>query len=266
MNRFASATVAGFLFTFAIVLFAVAFRPDSNRPSVRMELAQRFIDRGDFDRAIETVDAVLREIPQHAVAYHLRGLSHDRLGESGQAIADYNEAIELDPSYFDAINDRGILLTRTGRWQDGLADFRRLVGLEPNNTSARVNYAFALQKAGRLDEAAACLDVIDDGLRDETVQYLRACIAMAQRDWANADVAFSAAIEIDANDMKNWLNRAISRWRLGRTAEAISDLNQAAMLDEDWMLQATIAELRLRIEDAQPSAGATDATAGISRP
>jgi hypothetical protein len=55
------------------------------------------------------------------------------------------------------------------------------------------------------------LDVIDDALRDETVQYLRACVAMAQRDWMNADVALSAAIEIDADEMKFWLNRAISR-------------------------------------------------------
>jgi len=266
MNRYSSAIVAGFLFTVAIALFTAAFRPNTHRPSVRMELGQRFIASGDFDRAIETFDAVLQVIPRHAVALHLRGLAHDRLGETGQAIADYDRAIELDPAFFDAINDRGILLTRSGRLADGLADFRRLVALEPNSTSARVNYAFALQKAGRLDEAAACLDVIDDALRDETVQYLRACIAMAQSDWVNADVALSAAIEIDADEMKFWLNRAISRWRLGRAAEAISDLNQAARLDEDWMLQSTLAELRSRIEASEPTPEATDVTADIGRP
>lgn len=263
MIRFSSTVLAGFVITFGLVLFAFAFRPDSNRPSVRMELGQRFINSGDYDRAIEVFDAVLKEIPQHAVALHLRGLAYDRLGEIESAFADYNRAIEIDPAYFDAINDRGILSTRAGHWREGLADFRRLIGLEPNNTSARVNYAFALQKAGRLDEAAACLDVIDGSQRDETVEYLRACIAMSQRDWVSADAALSAAIEIDSNDLKMWLNRAISRWRLGRTAEAISDLNQAAGLDEDWMLQGTIAELRLQIEGSQPQA---DSTADLARP
>lgn len=180
MNRYSSAIGAGFLFTMASVLLAAVFRPDSDRPSVRMELGHRFIASGDFDRAIETFDAVLQVIPRHAVALHLRGLAHDRLGETGQAIANYDRAIELDPTFFDAINDRGILLTRIGRASDGLADFRRLVALDPSSTSARVNHAFALQKAGQVDEAAACLDVIDDALRDETVQYLRACVAMAQ--------------------------------------------------------------------------------------
>ncbi len=89
---------------------------------------------------------------------------------------------------------------------------------------------------------------------------------MAQRDWMNADVALSAAIEIDADEMKFWLNRAISRWRLGRAAEAIGDLDQAAKLDEDWMLQATLAELRSRIEASEPRSDATHATADIGRP
>jgi Flp pilus assembly protein TadD len=251
MQNYWTAVMAGFATTFAMVIITTTFRPDLHRASVRMEVGQRFVASGDYDRAIETFSSVLEEVPQHATALHLRGLSHDRLGETQQAIDDYNSAIGLIPQFFDAINDRGILFMKVGQWKEGLADFRRLVALEPNNTSARVNYAFALQKVGRRDDAAACLEVIPEDQRDQTVQYLIACVAMSEDKWSTADSALSAAIEMDANDLKVWLNRAIARWRLGRFSDAISDLDQASKLDEDWMLQATLDELRVRIAESQ---------------
>lgn len=266
MKRHWPTVAFGFALTFAMVIFATAFRPDWHRVSVRMEVGQRFFANDDFDRAIETFDTVLQEIPRHAIALHLRGLSHDRLGEIDQAIDDYNDAIDLDPRFFDAINDRGILLTKVGRGEEGLADFRRLVALDPASTSARVNYAFAMQKAGRLDDAAACLEVIPEDQRDETVQYLIASVAMAQGDWPSAESAFSAAVEINADDLKIWLNRAIARWRLGRFADALADLDQAAQLDDDWILPATIAELRQRIEESRAKSNAINATADNAGP
>lgn len=266
MKRHWPTVAVGFALTFVIVIFINAFRPDWHRASVRMEVGQRFSASGDYDRAIETFDSVLHEIPRHAIALHLRGVSHDRLGEVNQAIDDYNAAIDLDPRFFDAINDRGILLMKVGRGEEGLADFRRLVALDPNSTSARVNYAFALQKVGFLDDAAACLEVIPEDQRDETVQYLIASVAMAQGDWPAAESAFSAAVEINADDLKTWLNRAIARWRLGRFADAIADLDHATTLDDDWMLPATIAELRQRIEESQAKTNAINATADLAAP
>jgi tetratricopeptide (TPR) repeat protein len=89
---------------------------------------------------------------------------------------------------------------------------------------------------------------------------------MAEGDWSSAELAFSAAVEIEADDMKIWLNRAIARWRLGRFADALADLDQAARLDEEWILPATIAELRQRIEESQARSNAINATADNAGP
>jgi hypothetical protein len=53
---------------------------------------------------------------------------------------------------------------------------------------------------------------------------------------------------------------------LGRFADALVDLDHAASLDDDWMLPATLAELRQRIEESQSKAMAINATADISGP
>src|SRR6478609_5042777 len=53
--------------------------------------------KGDTDRAIADYTEAIRLDPKFAVAYANRGLAHSDKGDTRRAIADYNEAIRLDP-------------------------------------------------------------------------------------------------------------------------------------------------------------------------
>ena len=69
---------------------------------------------GRLDKAIEDYTKAIELNPQHANAYHNRGLAWSKKGDRDKAIEDYNKAIELNPQYADAYNNRGNawLLTR----------------------------------------------------------------------------------------------------------------------------------------------------------
>lgn len=244
--------------TAAALLIGSLLRPDEHHPQVLLQRGHQQLDRQAFDRAVQSFDAVLQQIPDHVIALHGRALAYDRLGETDSALADYDAAIELDPSFFEAINDRGILLLRSGDWDAGVADFRTLMGMEPANLTPRVNYAFAMQKAGQSAEAAACLVVIPPEQRDATVHYLLGCLAQQQADWAAATQWFTQSIEQDPGNLKAWLNRALCRAQLGDHQAAAADLDQVASLDEDWMLQGTLELLRGRwdSESGAPPAAA----------
>ena len=54
-------------------------------------------DKGDYDRAIADYDEAIRLDPRYAVAYYNRGVAYCDKGDYDRAIADYNEAIRLDP-------------------------------------------------------------------------------------------------------------------------------------------------------------------------
>lgn len=254
-----TALACGAAITLVLLLVFSLLRPDDQSPQMLWQRGQQQLEAGDLDRAIQSLDQLLDQVPDHVLALHARGLAHDRQGDPDSALADYNAAIEWDGEFFEAINDRGILLLGHGQWEAGVADFRTLMALEPMNLTARVNYAFAMQKAGHSDEAAACLAVIADADRDSTVYYLLGCLAQEQLDWAIAEQRFSQAIELDDENLKAWLNRALCRYQLGNSKEAAADLQRVASLDEDWMLQGTIAALRERFEP-------TDAASAVAGP
>jgi tetratricopeptide (TPR) repeat protein len=52
---------------------------------------------GDFDRAIADYTEAIRLDPKLAIAYYERGVAYHALGDFDRAIADYTEAIRLDP-------------------------------------------------------------------------------------------------------------------------------------------------------------------------
>jgi Flp pilus assembly protein TadD len=61
--------------------------------------------------------------PKNNDAYYYRGLAHASKREFENAIADYTEAITLDPDDAEAFNNRGNAYIRIGETEKAEADF-----------------------------------------------------------------------------------------------------------------------------------------------
>ena len=55
--------------------------------------------KGGYDRAIADFDEAIKLNPNDANAYYNRGLAYKKKGDKEQAIADFRKALEIDPSY-----------------------------------------------------------------------------------------------------------------------------------------------------------------------
>ena len=53
-----------------------------------------------------------------------------------EALADYSEAVDLNPQYADAFYNRGIVFEELNQDLDALEDYNRVIALSPNFLSA----------------------------------------------------------------------------------------------------------------------------------
>ena len=62
-----------------------------------------------------------------------RGSAWDAKGEHDKAIADYNQALQLDPNYWRAYNERGNAWASKGEFDKAIDDFTQAIRLRPND-------------------------------------------------------------------------------------------------------------------------------------
>ena len=92
-------------------------------------------EKGEYDNAIADYNEALRLDPEHAIAYHNRGLAWSQKAKYDNAIADYDNAIRLDPKYATAYENRGFALGVTGAYGKAIADYNEAIRLQPKLAS-----------------------------------------------------------------------------------------------------------------------------------
>jgi tetratricopeptide (TPR) repeat protein len=79
------------------------------QPGVYFVNGNAWYDKGEYDKAIADYGEAIRLDPKFAMAYNNRGLAWSAKQAYDQAIADYDKAIDLDPKLADAYNNRAWL-------------------------------------------------------------------------------------------------------------------------------------------------------------
>jgi tetratricopeptide (TPR) repeat protein len=89
-------------------------------------------NKGDLDRAIADYDEAIRLDPKDAMAYYNRGLAFKAKSDLARAIANYTEAIRLDRNYAKAYYNRGLAKRANGDAAGGNADILWARELNPS--------------------------------------------------------------------------------------------------------------------------------------
>lgn len=116
-------------------------------------------------------DHVLALDPRNYVAYTARGWAR---GDVDAAIADYSEALRINPHYYLAYFDRGNARQERGDLDGAVADFTAAIAVLPADPKAYNNRGWAREAAGDLVGAAA--------------DYARA-LELAAPEWRHRELA-----------------------------------------------------------------------------
>ena len=93
-------------------------------------------NQDNYAKAIADYTEAIRLDPRDAKAYYSRGLAYDNKGDYDKAIADYTEAIRLDPKDAKAYFNRGGIYDDMRNYDKAIADFTEVIRLDPKSAKA----------------------------------------------------------------------------------------------------------------------------------
>jgi tetratricopeptide (TPR) repeat protein len=86
-------------------------------------------NEGDLKGAIADYDQAIRLNPDFAHAYYKRGNARFKVGDKREAIADYDQVIKLEPDYAGPYNNRGNARYALGDKQGAIKDLQKAIEL-----------------------------------------------------------------------------------------------------------------------------------------
>lgn len=115
-------------------------------PGACLAAASKPDDRYTIAQCSKVIDSRETEKGERCKALLERAAAHARVGQVDRAIADYDDALRVDPKQPDALNARGELWRGKGDARKALADFSAALKLKPDHIAARANHkALALE-------------------------------------------------------------------------------------------------------------------------
>jgi len=109
----------------------------------------------DRARTIRDCTRLISAQPDGPIAYNYRGLAYAATGDIDKAVADFSDAVRIDPLYADTYNNRAWAHFELGRSTLALADVQRALDLKPDEPGSLDTRAHIYEMLGRRDEAIA---------------------------------------------------------------------------------------------------------------
>jgi tetratricopeptide (TPR) repeat protein len=200
------------------------------------------------EQKLESCTAVIKSgAPSQglAAAYANRGNAYLNRGNYDRAIEDYNEEIRLSPKYEPGFNARGLAYLRKGRLDRAIEDFNAALSLNPKYAIALVNRAFAYQEKAQWDFDAYLAEGVyeDRALKDldEAIRLEPSPLPFRNRGFLHSRMQrydraiqdFDEAIRLDPNVAAAFSGRAYALRFAGQYDRAIADYRKALTLSLD---------------------------------
>src|SRR5258708_24740674 len=206
--------------------------PDNIRSAVYVSRGAVFEKKGDSDRAIADFSEAIRINPRSADAFFIRANAYSRAGDFDRASADYNETIRIDPNHAKSYDGRGFAYYRKGEYDRTIADENEALRLDPKYANAYNNRGIAYGQKGDDDRAFADYDRAI--LMDPKQPYAyanRARIYGQKGDHDRALADGNEAIQINPKNVNAWIVRGNAYSAKSEFERAIASYDDAIRLN-----------------------------------
>jgi lipoprotein NlpI len=155
--------------------------------------------KGDNDRAIADYNQAISLDPKDATAYYTRGNAYRDKGDNDRAIADYNQVISLDPKFAGVYSNRGNAYRDKGDNDRAIADYNQAISLDPKSGRAYSDRGRLYLFTGR-DASKALADLSQANALDPKSAYRAIWLDIARQRNKLPSALLQAGSQIDMTD------------------------------------------------------------------
>jgi tetratricopeptide (TPR) repeat protein len=173
--------------------------------------------KGDFDRAIADYSEAIRIDPGYALAVYSRGIAYFNKGDFDRSIADYSQALRLVPQDLITLQNRGHAYQAKQDYEHAIADYSEAIRVGPAFAPAYNDRCYARALAGReLEQAIAdCNEALRLVPNDSHTLDSRGLTYLRHGELAHAIADYDAALRINPRQGASLYGRGLAKRKMG---------------------------------------------------
>ncbi|MDP5018045.1 MAG: tetratricopeptide repeat protein [Dolichospermum sp.] len=245
-QRYASATIALQALenlnknTSGTIVFSPATLPNqANTSKTKKGIFWKLL-LGIFVLGIGSVGAIFmlnRINNQNAIELYNQGNTLIQLQRYEEALAIYEKAVDIKPSYSQALYGQGKALFQLKKYQEALIAYDQAIQIQPNYLEAWTNRGFVLVSLKRYSEALATFDKALQLKNDNPqVWQIKGDVFIKINQYNNAVKAYEQAVNLQPDNAQLWYKKASALQNLKQYEEAIVAYKKAIELKPDYEL------------------------------
>jgi serine/threonine protein kinase/tetratricopeptide (TPR) repeat protein len=197
-------------------------------------LGRVFLGTGENQKALAQYQEAMKIQPADETVQGGLAQIYERLGRSKEAEETYKQAIAMRPNYWASYNWLGLYYQHSGRYDEARQMYSRVVELAPDSFMGYSNLGGVYVLQGKYQEA---IPVLEHSLqiRPTAFGYSNLATALFQmRRYAEAAGQFEQAVKLDPEDYPLWGNLGDAYyWSEGKRVQAREAYGKAIRLGED---------------------------------
>ncbi|MCK4567341.1 MAG: tetratricopeptide repeat protein [Candidatus Thorarchaeota archaeon] len=199
------------------------------------------------DDSLESVEAYLRENPQDATAWNVKGVFHAQRKEFGDALRALDQALQLDSELAAAHSNRGRVLLTLGseKASEALKSFDRALKLKPDEIDTLRDKALALRALGRAEDELEIYTKMSQLNKEDWGIWLRlGDIQLEVGDFRGAISSYDKSLELKDDLVPAYIRRAVALAFDKQSDKALKSAETATKLDpnnpEAWLIRGDV--------------------------
>ncbi len=204
---------------------------NSTRPEGHSCLGAVLNGKGKYEEALEQFQEAIQLDPSDDSPYIGLAEAYEKLGNTQEAEATFQRAIQLRPSYPLAYNRLGEFQMAHGQYEEAADMFKQVIALAPDNYAGYSNLGSAYLQENRYQEAVPMLER-SIALRRTAEALSNLGTAYFQlRRYGDAAKIYEEAVQVDEHNYEVWGNLGDAYyWSPGMTEKAAGAYEKASAL------------------------------------